>query len=136
MANLIKPYGLDSFGPSVSTPITSSFATQAIFSNLPAYRQGISHIARGLEVGMSHGYFLLGPFVSLGPLRNSEIANLAGFLSVIGLIIILGTALTIYSYVSEKEEKLIWNKFTIGFVSGAIGGAGFAYGLLENISIF
>jgi predicted Na+-dependent transporter len=85
---------------------------------------------------MSHGYFLLGPFVSLGPLRNSEIANLAGFLSVIGLIIILGIALTIYSYVSEKEEKLIWNKFTIGFVSGAIGGAGFAYGLLENINIF
>jgi predicted Na+-dependent transporter len=85
---------------------------------------------------MSHGYFLLGPFVSLGPLRNSEIANLAGFLSVIGLIIILGIALTIYSYVSEKEEKLIWNKFTIGFVSGAIGGAGFAYGLLENITIF
>ena len=84
---------------------------------------------------MSHGYFLLGPFVCLGPLRNSEIANLAGFLSVIGLIIILGIALIIYSYVSEKEEKIIWNQFTIGFITGAIGGAGFAYGLLENISI-
>jgi hypothetical protein len=55
--------------------------------------------------------FLLGPFVKLGPLRNSEVANFVGFVSTISLIIILTTALLAYGYIfsdsKEKKQRLI-----------------------------
>ena len=135
MANLVKPYGDDPFGPSFSTPITTSSATIAILSNLPAYRPGLSARARGLEIGMAHGYFLMGPFATLGPLRNSDVANFAGFLSVVGLSCILGVALALYGYVWSGKEKTNWNQFTVGFMIGAFGGAGVAFGLLNNINL-
>jgi hypothetical protein len=47
----------------------------------------------------------MGPFVKLGPLRDSDIALFAGFLSTIGLIIILTLALTIYGVASFGQEK-------------------------------
>ena len=96
MANFIKPYNDDPFVGHLATPITSSAVTRAILQNLPAYRSGLTPLLRGLEVGLAHGYFLMGPFVNLGPLRNSEIGLLAGFLSTIGLILILTLGLTIY----------------------------------------
>jgi hypothetical protein len=40
-----------------------------------------------------------------GPLRDSDIALFAGFLSTIGLIIILTLALTIYGVASFGQEK-------------------------------
>jgi photosystem I subunit 11 len=79
--------------------------TRAILQNLPAYRSGLTPLLRGLEVGLAHGYFLMGPFVKLGPLRDSDIALFAGFLSTIGLIIILTLALTIYGVASFGQEK-------------------------------
>nr|QBS14301.1 photosystem I subunit XI [Gonyostomum semen] len=96
MANFIKPYNNDSSVGHLSTPITSSAATKAFLGSLPAYRPGLSPLLRGLEIGMTHGYFLIGPFDKLGPLRNSSIALLAGFLSAIGLIIILSICLIIW----------------------------------------
>ena len=96
MANFIKPYNDDPFVGHLATPITSSAVTRAILRNLPAYRFGLTPLLRGLEIGLAHGYFLIGPFVKLGPLRNSDIALYAGFLSTIGLILILTLALTIY----------------------------------------
>jgi photosystem I subunit 11 len=89
---------------------------------------------------MAHGYFLLGPFYILGPLRNSEVALLSGFLSVVGLILILTAALSIYSLVfsdtttdsNSLQTAEGWRRFTSGFLVGAIGGAGFAYLLLLN----
>jgi hypothetical protein len=142
MAIFVKPY-LDSsktkrdssFGSSLSTFITTSFATSIILSNLPIYRKDLSSNRRGLEIGMAHGYFLIGPFISLGPLRNSEIANFAGLLSVIGLISILSITIAVYGYVSEKEESLNWNKFNLGFTVGAFGSAGFAFELLNTINL-
>ena len=65
---------------------------------------------RGLEIGLAHGYFLIGPFVKLGPLRNSNVALLAGFLSTIGLIIILTLGLTIYGAVAFQNQKSITDK--------------------------
>jgi len=99
---------------------------------------------RGVEIGMAHGYFLIGPFATLGPLRNSEIANFAGLLSTFGLIIILAMGLAVYGNVSfenstvdsDLQTKQGWSKFTLGFVVGGFGGAGFAYGLINNISNF
>jgi hypothetical protein len=79
--------------------------TRAILQNLPAYRSGLTPLLRGLEVGLAHGYFLMGPFVKLGPLRDSDIALFAGFLSTIGLIIILTLALTIYGVASFGQEN-------------------------------
>jgi photosystem I subunit 11 len=141
MANFVKPYKNDPFVGHLSTPITTSAATKAILGNLPAYRPGLSSVLRGLEIGMAHGYFFVGPFTKLGPLRNSDVGLLAGFLSAVGLIIILSVGLTIYGNATfseaSKGEGLQtqegWEKFTGGFVIGAFGGAGFAYLLLSNL---
>ena len=141
MANFVKPYKNDPFVGHLSTPITTSAATKAILGNLPAYRPGLSSVLRGLEIGMAHGYFFVGPFTKLGPLRNSDVGLLAGFLSAVGLILILSVGLTIYGNAtfseSSKGEGLQsqegWEKFTGGFVIGAFGGAGIAYLLLSNL---
>ena len=141
MANFVKSYKNDPFVGHLSTPITTSAATKAILGNLPAYRPGLSSVLRGLEIGMAHGYFFVGPFTKLGPLRNSDVGLLAGFLSAVGLILILSVGITIYGNAtfseSSKGEGLQsqegWEKFTGGFVIGAFGGAGFAYLLLSNL---
>jgi len=149
MANFIKPYNNDPFVGHLSTPVTTSAATKAFLGNLPAYRSGLSPLLRGLEVGMAHGYLLVGPFDKLGPLRNSEIALLSGFLSAVGLITILTLCLTIYGKVSFQEstknssqltnKDLLtedgWSQFTSGFLVGAFGGAGFAYLTLLNLAL-
>nr|6LY5_l Chain l, PsaL [Chaetoceros gracilis] len=139
MANFIKPYNDDPFVGHLATPITSSAVTRSLLKNLPAYRFGLTPLLRGLEIGLAHGYFLIGPFFKLGPLRNSEIALFAGFLSTIGLILILTLGLTIYGAVVFKEEKVMssanvnnlqtkkaWDQFKGGFFVGACGSAGFA----------
>ena len=105
MANFIKPYNDDPFVGHLATPITSSAVTRAILQNLPAYRFGLTPLLRGLEIGLAHGYFLIGPFVKLGPLRNSDIALFAAFLSTIGLIIILTLGLTIYGVATFGQGK-------------------------------
>jgi hypothetical protein len=105
MANFIKPYNDDPFVGHLATPITSSAVTRAILQNLPAYRFGLTPLLRGLEIGLAHGYFLIGPFVKLGPLRDSDVALFAGFLSTIGLIVILTLGLTIYGVAAFGQEK-------------------------------
>lgn len=140
MSDFVQPYNNDPFVGNLSTPISTSGFTKAFISNLPAYRRGLSPLSRGLEIGMAHGYFLLGPFDKLGPLRNTDIALLAGFLSTVGLVIILTTCLSMYGNVSfdkENSKDLLqtnigWRQFTGGFLVGSIGGAGFAYLLLAN----
>nr|YP_010951726.1 Photosystem I reaction center subunit XI [Laurencia elata]YP_010951944.1 Photosystem I reaction center subunit XI [Laurencia obtusa]WMP12665.1 Photosystem I reaction center subunit XI [Laurencia elata]WMP12883.1 Photosystem I reaction center subunit XI [Laurencia obtusa] len=143
MTNFIQPYNNDPFVGNLSTPISTSSFTKNLLSNLPAYRRGLSPLLRGLEIGMSHGYFLIGPFDKLGPLRNTDIALLSGFLSTVGLIVILTACLSMYGNVSftnvkEDTKDLLqtsngWSQFTAGFLVGAVGGAGFAYLLLANI---
>ena len=149
MANFIKPYNDDPFVGHLATPITSSAVTRALLKNLPAYRFGLTPLLRGLEIGLAHGYFLMGPFVKLGPLRNSDIALFAGFLSTIGLILILTLGLTIYGaavFKQEKEQtienanelqtKKAWDQFKGGFFVGACGSAGFALICLSSIPTF
>ena len=149
MANFIKPYNDDPFVGHLATPITSSAVTRAILQNLPAYRSNLTPLWRGLEIGLAHGYFLIGPFLKLGPLRDSNIALFAGFLSTIGLITILTLGLTIYGIVTFKgDESLLlipnndlqtkksWNQFKGGFFVGACGSAGFAFICLSSIPTF
>nr|QCI06753.1 photosystem I reaction center subunit XI [Gayliella sp.] len=141
MQDFIQPYNNDPFVGNLSTPVSTSSFTKGLLSNLPAYRRGLSPLLRGLEIGMAHGYFLVGPFDKLGPLRNTDVALLSGFLSAVGLIIILTTCLLMYGTVSfdkEDSKDLLytsegWGQFTAGFLVGAVGGAGFAYLLLANI---
>jgi photosystem I subunit 11 len=144
MPNFIKPYNDDPFVGHLATPITSSAVTRAILKNLPAYRFGLTPLLRGLEIGLAHGYFLIGPFAKLGPLRNSEVALLAGFLSTIGLILILTLGLTIYGVAAFGEQKLevessnlqtkkAWDQFKGGFFVGACSSSGFAFICLSSI---
>ena len=137
MANLVKQYKNDPFTGHLSTPITTSLLTRLILSNLPLYRKGLSSILKGLEIGISHGYFLIGPFATFGPLRNSSIANFAGLLSTFGLICILVMGLIIYGNVSFDDSniknKSEWNKLTFGFLIGGFGGAGFAFSVLNYV---
>jgi photosystem I subunit 11 len=149
MSNFIKPYNNDPFVGHLATPITSSAVTRAILQNLPAYRPGLTPLLRGLEIGLAHGYFLIGPFVKLGPLRNSDVSLFAGFLSTIGLIIILTLGLTIYGVAAFGQEKSpttsnnndlqtkkAWDQFKGGFFVGACGSAGFAFICLLSVPIF
>lgn len=143
MSDFIQPYNNDPFVGNLSTPVSTSSFTKGLLSNLPAYRRGLSPLLRGLEIGMAHGYFLVGPFDKLGPLRNTDVALLSGFLSAVGLIIILTTCLSMYGNVSfdtDDSKDLLqtkegWGQFTAGFLVGAVGGAGFAYLLLANIPV-
>jgi photosystem I subunit XI len=139
---VVSTFQDDPFVGHLSTPITTSTLTKSYLNQLPAYKSGLSPLLRGLNIGFAHGYFLLGPFVKLGPLRDSSVANFVGFISDISLIIILTTALLIYGYVSfsdKKESKSSidflnakgWNQFTSGFIVGGFGGAGVAYLLLK-----
>ena len=149
MANFIKPYNDDPFVGHLATPITSSSLTRALLKNLPAYRFGLTPLLRGLEIGLAHGYFLIGPFAKLGPLRDSDISLFAGFLSTIGLILILTLGLTIYGAAMFKQEKdasvdslnqlqtkKAWDQFKGGFFVGACGSAGFALICLSSIPTF
>lgn len=145
MANFIKPYNDDPFVGHLATPITSSSLTRALLKNLPAYRFGLTPLLRGLEIGLAHGYFLIGPFAKLGPLRDSDIGLLAGFLSTVGLILILTLGLTIYGAASfgqdksnstQLQTKKSWDQFKGGFFVGACGSAGFAFICLSSIPTF
>ncbi|WP_297040836.1 photosystem I reaction center protein subunit XI [Thermosynechococcus sp. OHK43] len=141
---LIKPYNGDPFVGHLSTPISDSGLVKTFIGNLPAYRQGLSPILRGLEVGMAHGYFLIGPWVKLGPLRDSDVANLGGLISGIALILIATACLAAYGLVSfqkggSSSDSLKsgegWSQFTAGFFVGAMGGAFVAFFLLENFAV-
>lgn len=132
----------------LSTPINSSDLSITLVRNLPIYREGLAPFSRGLEVGMAHGYFLLGPFTKLGPLRNTAAANSVGLLATIGLLLILSVCLSIYGTVSFARNRQSigvlpaglgttehWSQFTGGFTIGGIGGAIFAYFLLINADL-
>nr|YP_009227376.1 PsaL [Sargassum thunbergii]YP_010471257.1 photosystem I protein subunit XI [Sargassum confusum]QNO36045.1 PsaL [Sargassum hemiphyllum var. chinense]QXI87539.1 PsaL [Sargassum muticum]UEP18033.1 psaL [Sargassum kjellmanianum]UVW81577.1 photosystem I protein subunit XI [Sargassum siliquastrum]AMB49126.1 PsaL [Sargassum thunbergii] len=144
MTSFIKPYNNDPSVGHLSTPVTSSAATKAYLTSLPAYRKGLSPLLRGLEIGMAHGYLLLGPFEKLGPLRNSELAPLIGFLSSVGLITILTVCLAMYGKVTFDDSdstntiELLtsknWKQFTSGFFIGSFGGVSFAYLILLNLN--
>jgi len=125
-------------GDQVQTPVTNGlFATQFV-NNLAFYRDGLKPWQRGLEIGMAHGYFIIGPFVSLGPLRNTPEAATVGLLAgcaLIGIVSVGGLLFgsTIKPTLFDKEgdapaagyqEMINWHAL------GGIGGAGFAHALI------
>lgn len=146
-SGIIQPYRGDVQLGSLSTPISNSNSSIGWLRNLPIYRSGLSSINRGLEIGMAHGYFLLGPFLKLGPLRNSDGALLAGLASTCGLIVILSMGLSLYGVaVFQAGRKAVgelpgnlqsrkqWSLFTSGFFVGGVGGAIFAAFIIAEIA--
>lgn len=147
----IKPYGGDPQIGNLETPLNSSGVSEALISNLPAYRQGLSPQRRGLEVGMAHGYLLYGPFALLGPLRDSSVPAVAGLIGAVGLVLILTICLSLYSGANVNSavsrntapytppEGLStdegWSEFAGSFLVGGIGGAAFAYLLTANLPL-
>jgi len=135
----------------LDTPINNSGLSKWFINNLPAYRQGITPLRRGLEVGMAHGYWLLGPFAKLGPLRDTDIANTAGLLSTLGLIVISTLSMSLYAATNPPQpvtgilpapnpteafrSQEGWNTYATGFLIGGVGGAVVAYFLLANIEV-
>lgn len=148
---LIKPYKGDPCLGNLSTPINDSELVKAYIRNLPAYREGLSPLMRGLEIGMAHGYFLIGPEIVFGPLREtSHGANLSGVITAIYITASAVLGISIFAtatfqgdprgaYNSNSKDDLRplrkkddWYQLAGGIFIGAMGGAVFAYALLEN----
>ncbi|XP_073300898.1 photosystem I reaction center subunit XI, chloroplastic [Primulina huaijiensis] len=154
---VIQPINGDPFIGSLETPITSSPLIAWYLSNLPGYRTAVSPLLRGIEVGLAHGYLLVGPFAVTGPLRNTPYHGAAGSLAAGGLVIILSICLTMYGIASFKEgepsiaptltltgrkkeaDKLQtaegWAQFSGGFFFGGISGVLWAYFLLYVLDL-
>jgi len=146
MSDLIKPYNGDPFVGHLSTPISDSAFTRAFISNLPAYRKGLSPLLRGLEIGLAHGYFLIGPWVKLGPLRDSEFAAIGGLISGMAMVLIATACLSAYGLASfsgqtestdgrDLQSAEGWSQFAGGFFIGGSCGVLAAFFLLQNFSI-
>ncbi|RAL47791.1 unnamed protein product [Cuscuta campestris] len=154
---VIQPLNGDPFIGSLETPITSSPLIAWYLSNLPAYRTAVSPLLRGVEVGLAHGFFLVGPFVKTGPLRDTEFAGAAGSLAAGGLVVIISILLTMYGMSSfqegdpprspsltltgrvKKPDQLQtadgWAKFSGGFFFGGVSGVVWAYFLLYVLDL-
>lgn len=102
---VIAPINGDPFIGMLETPVTSSPLVASYLSNLPAYRTAVSPLLRGVEIGLAHGFLLVGPFIKLGPLRNVEgVAEVAGTMSGAGLVLILAACLSAYGAVTFQND--------------------------------
>ena len=144
---VVQPYNGDPFVGHLATPISDSAFTRSFINNLPAYRKGLSPIGRGLEIGLAHGYFLVGPEVILG--TNRDFAGepyLAALLTAFSIILLGTIGLNAHGLVSLKNaaespegtDKLGtsegWSEFSSGFFIGGMGSAFLAYFLLDKFS--
>ena len=147
--SVVKPINGDPFIGMFETPVTSAPIVANFLSNLPAYRTGVKPLLRGVEIGLTHGFFMVGPFIKLGPLRNSDAADIAGCLSGAGAVLLCALALTMYGAATFQSEdpdalgvktltgrsiekdplqsKSGWEEFTGGFLVGGLSGVAYAY---------
>lgn len=120
-----------------ATPINNTPAIKVFLDWLPISRPNLAPIARGLEIGMAHGYWLVGPFTKLGPLRAEAVGPVIGLLGASAIVLLMTMALSIYGYVTPLQSTPVgdskgWSEFASGFLIGGIGGAVVAYLLLAN----
>lgn len=145
--DFVKPFNGDPQEGHLSTPISDSAIVRAFISNLPINRKGLSPITRGLEVGLAHGYFLVGPQVNFGPGRDF-LADpfLAALISAVAIVVLGTIGLNAHGLVTKKNATdspagtptLLtsegWSEFAGGFFIGGTGGAFFAYLLLSKFA--
>ena len=149
--SLVRPVQDPCVGDLV-TPVNSSFLIKFLINQLPVYRQGLSPLTRGVQLGASFGYILYGPFTLLGPMRSTEYGTLIGLFSSVGAIHILTALFFLYGQgggkfynplpsptVAQPPVELFnrssWGDFTNGFWLGGCGGALFAWFLYTNAFI-
>jgi len=125
-------------GDQVRTIVTDGKFGKDFMNNTAFYREGLKPWQRGLEIGMAHGYFLIGPFVSLGPLRNTPEAATVGLLCGIAVVGIVSVGGLIYgTTIKPPKFDKPGDKPGAGFIElvnwhalGGLGGAGFAHALI------
>ncbi len=141
----IKPFNNDPFVGHLSTPVSDSAWVRDYLKKLPINRSGLSTLQRGLEIGAAHGFFLIGPFAKLGPLRNSDFSNLAALASAVSLIFIAKAGMRLYGMaVFPKDKKSSnpletysgWADLAKGFMKGGAVGALGAFVFLEIFRLF
>mmetsp|Transcript_9721 Transcript_9721/g.15919 ORF Transcript_9721/g.15919 Transcript_9721/m.15919 type:complete len:217 (+) Transcript_9721:125-775(+) len=133
---------VDEFTYQIASPVADGYFRTNFIGGLPAYREGLDSFRRGLEIGMAHGYWLVGPFTKYGENRLSEDALLLGSVSAGLLVLFLTVALTIYGKVSFSkkasgglfETGAGWSGFVNGWLIGGLGGATFAALILDGIA--
>jgi photosystem I subunit 11 len=125
-------------GDQVRSLVTDGKFAKDFIKAMAFYRDGLKPWQRGIEIGMAHGYFIIGPFVSLGPLRNTPEAATVGLLSgaaVIFMVIMgglgFGTVMkpTLFDEEGDKPGKGYTEMINWHLVGG-LGGAGFAHALI------
>lgn len=143
-ADAIKAFNGDPCLGHLSTPISDSAWVRNYLKNLPIYRPGLKALQRGLEIGAAHGFFLIGPFAKLGPLRDSEYANLAALASAIGLVFIAKAGMRLYGMATfSKAQKSSdpletyrgWADLSKGFFKGGAVGALGGFVVLEIVHL-
>jgi photosystem I subunit XI len=135
----------------LATPINSSPLVKAFINNLPAYRAGISPLRRGLEVGLAHGYWLVGPFFKFNPFRFTEYGSIVALVSTLAMIVLSTLAISLYASSNPPQPAATittpnppkdlgnpegWNEYGTGFFLGGVGGAVVAYAIVANIDVF
>ncbi|KAJ9533184.1 hypothetical protein QJQ45_018278, partial [Haematococcus lacustris] len=147
-AQVIQPVNNDPFIGFLETPVTSAPIVANYLSSLPAYRTGVAPVVRGVEIGLAHGFFLVGPFIKFGPLRNIPgTAEIVGCLSGAGLVLILTLCLSLYGASMFQSSPPLgvktlsgrsvprdplqtsqgWSEFTAGWAVGGLSGVAWAY---------
>jgi len=125
-------------GDQCQTPVTNGLFITQFVNNWAYYREGLKPWQRGLEIGMAHGYFLIGPFTSAGPLRNTPEAATVGLLcgcAVVGLVsvggLIFGTVIKPTRFDKPGDAQAAgWQEMINWHAFGGLGGAGFAHALI------
>eukprot|EP00276_Gloeochaete_wittrockiana_P008581 CAMPEP_0184644362 /NCGR_PEP_ID=MMETSP0308-20130426/1083_1 /TAXON_ID=38269 /ORGANISM="Gloeochaete witrockiana, Strain SAG 46.84" /LENGTH=154 /DNA_ID=CAMNT_0027072839 /DNA_START=292 /DNA_END=756 /DNA_ORIENTATION=+ len=133
---------LDEFTYQIASPFADGEFKQNFILELPAYREGLNAFRRGIEIGMAHGYWLVGPFFKYGENRLSDDALLLGSVSAGLLVLFLTVALTIYGKVSFSKKSgggLFetgddWTGFVGGWLIGGLGGVTFCSLILDGIA--
>lgn len=126
-------------GDQCQTPVNAGGFAKQFIKAWAFYRDDLKPWQRGVEIGLAHGYFLIGPFVALGPLRNTPEAATVGLLSGVAVVGIVTTGGLMFSKIIkptlfDKEgdaEGSGFNEVITWHGIGGIGGAAFAHTLIS-----
>eukprot|EP00929_Paragymnodinium_shiwhaense_P051078 TRINITY_DN2571_c0_g1_i3.p1 TRINITY_DN2571_c0_g1~~TRINITY_DN2571_c0_g1_i3.p1 ORF type:complete len:382 (-),score=124.40 TRINITY_DN2571_c0_g1_i3:129-1274(-) len=125
-------------GDQVQSLVSDGLFAKQFINALAFYREGLKPWQRGIEIGMAHGYFIIGPFVTLGPLASTPAGPTAGLLAGCAVILIasiggllFGTVIKPPFFDEEGDEQgKGYTEMINWHIVGGLGGAGFAHALI------